>query len=41
MILILKKLFQQKNYIQDYVPGSIIYGAGKTGKKIIKNTQRN
>ncbi len=31
-----KIISTKKNYIQDYVPGSIIYGAGKTGKKLLK-----
>ncbi len=26
----------KKNYIQDYLQGSIVYGAGKTGKKLLK-----
>ena len=32
-----EKIFtKRKNFIHDYVPGSIIYGAGKSGKKLLK-----
>ena len=35
--IILKKIVSnKKNYIQDYIQGSIIYGAGKTGRKLLK-----
>ena len=38
----LKKIFSsKKNYLQDYLQGSIIYGAGETGQKLLKNYEKN